>query len=72
MHLQRGNQYLNAHAKKIITHNDPMGSTVVATGDCPKSFLPSCVPLDTKQIKIKGEKSVNTTMKFGNPHGAET
>jgi len=48
-----------------------MGSTVVATGDCPKSFLPSCVPLRIKQIINQGRIYVNTTTNFGDPHGTE-
>lgn len=35
---------------KNITHNDSMCPTIVATGYCPKSFLPGSVPLQ-EQIK---------------------
>lgn len=37
---------------KEITHYDAMCPTVVAAGDCPKSFLPSSVPLHVKKIRV--------------------
>lgn len=40
-----------------ITHYDTMSPTVVATGDSPKSFLSSSVPL---QIKHKANSLVYT------------
>lgn len=44
---------LKSYAKKIITHNDSMCSTIVATSYCPKSFLSSSIPLQRTDCKPK-------------------